>query len=551
MNQRPNILLIICDDLTWGDPACHGNPYTHTPHLDALHAGGVRLTRYCSGPLCTPARAALFTGRHPYRTKAIDTYMGRSILDPAERTLAEVLRDAGYATGLFGKWHLGDTPPCRPPDKGFHESLYHPGGGLAQMPYGGRNSYFDPDLFHNGRLEAARGYCSDIFTDAALRFIETPRAQPWFAYLAFNAPHSPFQVPDEWAEPYRRTDLPEKWARLYGMVANIDHNVGRLLARIPGNTLVIFTSDHGWCGSANVPGRGHRYNAGLRGGKSEMYEGGVRVPCFWRWPERLPAGRDVDRLANPIDMLPTLAAVAGAATPTDRTIDGRNLLPLLTGELTARDWPDRNICMQWHRGNTPQRGRNAATLGQRWKWYSPHTTGRDELYDIEADPLEQHDVAAQHPAIVASLRAEYNAWFDDVSHTHRDNYAPVPILIGAEPDNDVVLTRQDWRVDNDREVLSDDNPGYWVVHVKAAGDYAVTIELPKLPGPMTLRLRCGDTTIARPVLPGMGGGVYVEHEMQGFGRLSLPAGIHKFEAYLDGEGPRLGVRFVKIRPAKS
>ena len=546
--KQPNVLLVVMDDMAFGDLACHGNPHTSTPHLDALHAESVRLTRYSSGPLCTPARAALMTGRHPYRTRAIDTYCGRSIIDPDERTLPQVLGDAGYTCGLFGKWHLGDNLPSRPRDLGFHETLHHAGGGLNQPANLGRDSYFDADLIRNGTLGPSRGYCTDVFTDGALAFIDRHQDAPWLCYLATNAPHSPFAVPEQYVEPYRQAGLPEVWARLYGMVTNIDANVGRLLKRLDerglaDNTLVVFTSDHGPCPSATLDGQ-IRFNASLRGLKGTMYEGGIRVPCFWRWPDTLPAGRDVDRLANPIDLLPTLAGFCGAQVPDDRAIDGADLGALLTGATRPEAWPDREICMQWHRGDLPQTGRNAATLGQRYKWYWPEHAEQAELYDLEKDPAEQRDLADQLPDRAAAMRATYEAWFADVSHTRgetlEENYAPPPILIGDGRENPSVLTRQDMRLyDTTPEGWGDQHPGYWWVNVTRPGLYCLTVDLPPHAGPATLTLRCGDWSKDVALTTGC--------LTVGCDNVALPTGDQRLEALLvDAHGDRLAVKYLRV-----
>ncbi len=546
----PNLVVFICDDLADGDLACHGNPYTRTPHLDRLHHEGTRLTRYCSGPLCTPARAALMTGRHPYRTRAIDTYLGRSTIDPGEVTLPEVLQQAGYATGLFGKWHLGDTHPCRPEDKGFAEAFYHLGGGLQQPGNVGRPAYFDPDLVHNGELVPTQGYCNDRFADAAVAFVESHHAVPFFCYFATNLPHSPFEIAEEWIEPYRAMGLPEKLARVYAMVENIDHHNGRVLQAIDRlglreQTLVLFTSDHGPCGSAHIDGR-PRFNRGWRGFKSQMYEGGLRVPALLRWSGVLDAGRDLDRLTNPIDWLPTFAAACGVPLPSDRVIDGANLWPLLTGQVAAEDWPDRSIPIQWHRGDLPVRYRNAANLHQRLKWYRPAEDAPDELYDVAADPSEEHNLAASQPEATARLRAEYDAWFDDVSATHgatpAENYARPRIVIGAAAQPRTCLTWQDWRRYDDREGWTEDLPGYWPVTIAATGDYAVTIDLAPQAAEQPLHFGCGPTERVVPLLPHLA--------TVSFDRLHLEAGDWNLEAWLGEDAPRVGVRYVHVRRAE-
>ena len=560
----PNIVLVICDDLAWGDLGCHGNADLRTPTLDALHDGATRLTRYCSGPLCTPARASLMTGRSHLRTRAFDTYLGRAMIDPDEVTIARLLRDAGYATGMFGKWHLGDNAPSRPHDMGFDDVLYHLGGGLRQPGAIGRDSYFDPDLVRNGKRVQSRGYCTDVFTDAALAFIDAHRSAPFFCFLSTNAPHTPLEIAEHLVEPYRRAGLPEPTARLYAMVENIDRNVGRILARLEtlkllDDTIVVFTSDHGPCAGANHNGS-YRFNGGLRGGKGTLYEGGVRVPCLWQWRGKFDARHDLGCVTSPMDVLPTLAAAAGVAPPQDRAIDGVNLLPLLTGEADADSFADRNLFMQWHRGNHPQPFRNAGCIQQRFKWYRPHEQN-DELYDLAADPFEQHDLATRHPDKVAAMRDAYIRWYNDVSQTRPDNFAPTPILLADDADDPTILTWQDWRTYSDEEGWSVDNPGWWQVHVPREARFDVEIDTLHVPTARTLHLQCGDMQMTRPALvdpmyvtPGRGGIETPDYrptlqEQRGylFQDVVLPAGTHRFEAYLVGDNNRrVGVVQVRV-----
>ncbi len=537
--KPPNLLFIIMDDLAWGDLGRHGNPVVQTPHLDRLHDQAARLTRYCTGPLCSPARASVMTGRYHYRTGVVDTYIGRSTMRPDERTLAHVLRDAGYATGIFGKWHLGDRYPARAMDMGFDTANTHGGGGIGQFGDHPGNTYFDPVLDHNGRPTPRRGYCTDLFFDDAIDFIRQHRDQPWFAYVGTNCPHTPLQVPDDWVEPYRKQGVPESHARVYAMVENIDANVGRALAQLDElglaeDTIVVFTSDHGPCGSANHNGQ-PRYNADLRGMKGTLYEGGIKVPCLLRWPARFRPGREVDRIASPIDWLPTFAAACGADLPSDRTIDGVNLLPLLTDETADEDWPERLIFMQWHRGDVPQRGRNSAAIGQRYKCYRPENGG-DELYDLVNDPHEQHDLAADDPDRVAAMRRAYDAWFDDVASEHGDEtFAPIRIVLGSAAEARSYLNRQDWRLyPPARDGWGTDLPGCWPVHIQQAGAYRVELHTPPdAPGQAVLHLRCGGCTVEREL--DRLEAVYV------FERLDLPAGDQTFEAYLEQDGQRFGV----------
>lgn len=468
--MRPNVLLIITDDQCYGDLGFHGNDKIRTPHLDRLAAESVAFTQGYVCPVCAPTRASLMTGRYNYRTGAIDTYLGRAMMHPDEVTLAEVLAAAGYRTGIFGKWHLGDNFPLRPIDQGFHEALTHKGGGLCQpSDYPGNPGYFDPILDHNGKPVKTKGYCTDVYTDAALKFIEANRERPWFVYHATNAPHGPLQVDERYAEPYRKMGLGENTARVYGMVENIDENVGRMLARLKElgleeNTIVIFLGDNGPCPSQRDKGQPIRFNAGLRDQKGSVYEGGIRVPFFIRWPARFKGGRGLDTIVAHIDVLPTLAAACGARVPPDIKLDGLSLLPLLDGDKTP--WPDRTLYTQWHRGDEPILYRNCMARSQRWK-----LVNGKELYDIPADPGETKDVAAQHPDIVAKMRKGYEEWFKDVSATR--GYAPPRIVLGAPEENPSLLTRQDWR--GPQAGWAPTSLGHWEVSIARPGKYRIRL----------------------------------------------------------------------------
>jgi arylsulfatase/arylsulfatase A len=508
---RPNVLLIVSDDQGFGDLGRHGNPVLRTPHLDRLASEGIEIAQFYASPVCAPTRASLMTGRYNYRTRVVDTYLGRALMDPDEVTLPQVLKAAGYRTGIFGKWHLGDNFPMRPQDRGFDEALVIRGGGIAQPsdpPGPGGSGYDDPVLQHDGREERARGYCSDVFSEAALRFIEADRDRPFFAYLAFNAPHTPLQVPAYYEHMYEGPGLspdafpnvgrpiegrvdPVAVARTYGMVTNLDDNVGRVLARLEalglaGDTIVAFLSDNG----PQEP----RYNAGLRGRKGTVYEGGIRVPCFLRWPGHFEAGRTLDAVAAHIDLMPTLLDACGVAPPEGVALDGRSLLPLLTGR--AASLPERALFFQWHRGDAPEPLRAFAAREGRWKLVQPEGVGEGAkvedphlaLYDIEADPFEERDVSAAHPEVVARLREAYLAWFRDVSATR--GYDPPRIAVGSDAEPRVVLTRQDWR--GPRAGWKPGSLGHWEVDVRDPGPYRVTVRFaPPEGGGATLRLRVG------------------------------------------------------------
>jgi arylsulfatase A-like enzyme len=504
------------DDLCWGDLACHGNPYTQTPFLDQLYSQSTRLTRYYSGPLCTPARASLMTGRYHLRTRAIDTYIGRSIIDPEEKTLAQILFEAGYETGIFGKWHLGDTYPTRSMDMGFKENLVHRGGGIGQPgdhpDNFGRESYFDPVLCRNGKVEKAKGYCTDIFTEAAMDHIEKNQDRPFFTYLATNAPHSPMQVPDQWWKRFAAMGMSENRSKFYGMVDNIDWNIGRIMKKledlkIADNTILIFTSDHGPCPSAqetDAPdGQKIRFNAGLRAEKGTLYNGGIQVPCFWRWPKKFKAATDIDRISNPIDLLPTLAEIAHANIPSSVKLDGISLAPLLSGTCSTNKWPNRTIFMQWHRGNEAVKYRNYAVITQQYKLTRPKEDENDELYNLPFDPGEKTDIATKHPNIVAELRKKYEDWFQDVSSTRPNNYDTVPLVLGDSHENPVLLTRQDWRV-HGPDGWFENHYGHWEVNPVREAKYQIRIKFYQpLSSSGKIFFQCGKTRHEANVHPGM------------------------------------------------
>jgi arylsulfatase/arylsulfatase A len=511
-SDRPNIVLIITDDQGWGDLSYHGNPVIETPNLDDLAKRGAQLTRFYVSPVCSPTRACLMTGRYNYRTRVIDTFKGHSMMDPDEQTLAELLRAAGYATGIFGKWHLGDCYPMRPQDQGFEHAVVFRGGGLAQPsePLENHERYTNPILWRNGRQFQAEGYCTDVYFREAMQFIEdrASRAQPFFAYIATNAPHAPLHdIPDELYRKYQAKDLTtvlledhrgaDTVARVYAMVENIDQNVGRLIGaldrlNIADNTLVIFMCDNG----PNT----RRYVGERRGMKSEVYEGAISSPFFAQWPKAIEAGTRSDRIAAHIDLLPTLLAAAQVEPPHEVRLDGRNLMPLLTKP--DPEWPDRNLYIQTHRGPQPVARHNMAVISQRWKLVRPSGFGLEsppadapfELYDLQSDPTERHNLVNDQPAIAGRLRAAYDAWFEDVSRTRPNNYAPPRIVVGTNHEPQTVLTWQDWQTEGSNW----GRHGEWLVQLPKPASFQVTVIL-KSAAAGEARLRIGDVARARAI----------------------------------------------------
>jgi arylsulfatase A-like enzyme len=533
VRERPNIVLFVSDDQGYGDLSLHGNPALQTPNLDRIAQEGAEFTDFLVNPVCSPTRASLLTGRYYYRTGVVDTYMGRSMMYNDEVTIAEVLRTAGYKTGIFGKWHLGDHYPLRPMEQGFEEVLVHEGGGIGQPsdPPDG-NSYFNPKLMHNGKQEQRSGYCTDVFFDNAIEFISQNKRRPFFTYLATNAPHVPLQVADSYVAPFRAKGLDETTAKTYGMLANLDENAGRLLAHlkkegVDNNTILIFMSDNG-----PIPAR---FNCGLRGTKTTVYEGGLRVPFFVRWPAKVKPGTKIDRLAAHIDVFPTLLEACGvqrsATPPITAKMDGVSLYPLLTQPQRASSWPERTLYFQWHRGDRGELYRNCAARQQRFK-----LVNGKELYDLEKDPAESEDVSAARPERVSAMRAGYEAWFADVAATR--NFVPPRIYLGTKFEDAVLLTRQDWR-----GPLASWEPGgigYWEVDVKERGSYELSLIFPAAEATGTAQANLGGASNEVVLEQGAKSAVL---------RLSnVAAGPSRVEASLVlGGKPPIGPYYVNVR----
>ncbi|HTU25318.1 MAG TPA: arylsulfatase [Pirellulales bacterium] len=534
--KRPNVLLIMTDDQGWGDFGFHGNPHLKTPHLDRLAGEGLELTQFYVSPVCSPTRASLLTGRYNYRTGAIDTYRGRSTMVTEEVTLAEMLSAAGYRTGIFGKWHLGDDYPSRPIDQGFAEELVHRGGGIGQPADPPGNHYFDPILLHNGLEQQSHGYCSDAFTEAAIQFIAEDRDRPFFVYLPFNCPHTPLEVPPGYLERYRGLSLNDETARVYGMIANIDDNLGRLLAKLDelglrDDTIVVFLTDNG--------PQQRRYNGALRDLKGSVYEGGIHTTCLMRWPGKLSAGSKQAQLAAHIDLVPTLLAACNVARPDAVALDGIDLLPWLVGERTEP--LERTLFFQWHRGDVPERFRACAVRTLRYKLLQ--ASGRDEgkafqpkweLYDLASDPGETRDIIELHPEVVDALKGAYEKWFDDVSSTR--GFPRPRIIVGTSHENPVTLTRQDWR--GPQANWSPTGLGNWQVEIATPGVYELTVRAAAANEPGTVELRIADHVLTQPLAARQ------DHVV--FKAVRLESGTQAVEARVENQRGVSGAHYVDL-----
>ena len=475
--KSPNIVLVITDDQGYGDLSCHGNPILKTPNLDALHRKSVRLTDYHVAPTCAPTRAALLSGHWTNRTGVWHTIMGRSMIRENEILLAQMLADAGYATGMFGKWHLGDNYPYRPEDRGFQEVLRHGGGGVGQTPDYWDNAYFDGSYWHNGKPTPVKGFCTDVFFDYAKRFIQSAKksGKPFFAYISTNAPHGPMHAPPKSSKPYLDQNLNENLANFYGMIANIDDNVGALRKflqeeELERETLFIFTTDNGTSSGAKV------FNAGMRGQKGSEYDGGHRVPFFLHWPDGgLTDGRDVNMITSYVDITPTLLKLAGAKAPASVKFDGRDISPLIF-DVPTEAWPDRILVTDSQRVRDPIKWRKSAVMTDRWRLIN----GK-ELYDIKADPSQKTNVAGQHKEVVQRLTDFYDAWWAELEPTFEQT---TEIYLGHPEANPVRLTSHDWIADkatpwNQRHIRDGErrpgNTGFWAVKIVEPGTYQVEL----------------------------------------------------------------------------
>jgi arylsulfatase A-like enzyme len=503
--RHPNIIVVMTDDQGYGEFSCHGNPLAHTPHIDRLASQALRLTDFHVSPMCTPTRGQLLTGLDAFRNGAINVSSGRTLLRPELKTMADVFKTAGYHTGIFGKWHLGDNHPFRPEDRGFDEALWFPSSHINSTPDFWDNDYFDDTYIHNGKRQSYRGYCTDVFFGEAMRWIDqvTDSNRPFFAYIALNAAHWPWFVPDRYRDPLRQAlekhpdvvrhlnpKQRESLVSFLAMGANIDDNMGRLdrflaTAGLRGNTLVVFLTDNG-----STLGEDY-FNAGMRGKKTTLWEGGHRVPCFIRWPDGpLGPARDIDALCHVQDLLPTLADLA-AVSDIPQHLNGISLAPLFRGERPALE--DRMLVINYSRmpqfkvtytkGNPalPQRD-GAAVLWKHWRFLENR-----RLYDVRSDPHQDRDVAADHPEVVAAMRAHLENWWAEVKGPV---LKPQRVIVGSAAENPMRLTACEWLdvfIDQQVQVRRGERKnGIWHLTVARSGLYH--FDLRRYPAESGLRL---------------------------------------------------------------
>lgn len=422
--SRPNIILVMTDDQGLGDLSYTGNKILKTPNIDRFAKDSVRFNDFQVSPTCAPTRAAMMSGSSPFKVGVTHTIMQRERMALDVFTMPQALQSAGYETGLFGKWHLGDHEQYLPQARGFDEVLMHGAGGIGQTNHGDfppniNNQYFDNVLLHNETIVQTKGFCTDLFFDAALAWIKKQHYadKPYFAYVSLNAPHGPPIAPDKYKKRFLEAGYDEKTAARYGMIENVDDNFARLLAKLEqwqalDNTLIIFMTDNGMSMKPMVKNgvKITPYNAGLKGRKNSPHEGGTHVPMYWQWSGVLDKNVDINELTAHLDLYPTISELAGAKLPNKmQALDGRSLLPLLNNPNPT--WDDRKLFFHIGRWKTNQR--EAAKYGkyavrtQQWRFVN-----NNELYDITIDPGEKNNLAATHPKIVNSLRSAYDKWWD-------------------------------------------------------------------------------------------------------------------------------------------
>lgn len=529
--KRPNVILIMTDDQGYGDLACHGNPIIKTPNLDVLHSESVRFTNFHVNAFCSPTRAALLTGRMSDRTHVRTTVYSRNHLNRDETTMAEFFKATGYQTGHFGKWHLGRNYPYRPIDRGFDQCVGHGDGGTGTASDYWGNDKMNDTYWRNGKWEKFSGFCTDIYFDESMKFIEETKGKPFFVYLATNVPHSPWNVPKAWRRPYELDDtLPSKTVDFYATISRFDYNLGRLrkfLAdrKLDDNTIIIYLTDNGTSGGDKV------FNAGMRGRKGSVYEGGHRVPCFIHFPAGgINKAVDIDRLTNHFDLLPTLIELCSLDPPTRGHLkfDGRSLVPLLKD--TNANWPDRTVFM--HVQNVmerPVKWKNSLVMTEKWRLING-----EQLYDIKIDPGQKQDIADKHSEVVAKLRRRYERHWVELDMAGYPYPRPI---IGSKFEEETWLAPDGWirdkagpqTWDQSHVRLGSNNSGFWPVEIAGDGIYQFDVQRwPKeLNHPISASLpptENGDIdSQGRPVQPGKGKAIPAE-------RVELVVGTTKMEA---------------------
>ena len=580
-DSPPNIVIVITDDQGYGDVGFNGNEVVKTPNIDALAAKSLSLTDYHVSPTCSPTRAAFLTGRFSNRTGVWHTIMGRSMLRENETTIANILKQNGYHTSMFGKWHLGDNFPFRPMDRGFDYAYYHGGGGVGQTPDYWDNSYFDASYFRNGKPEHVDGFVTDVFFNEAIKFVDSVKdsGKPFFTYLATNAPHGPMHAPLRYSEMYSKQGLNLKMSHFYGMITNIDDNLARFRRyleenKLAENTIFIFTTDNGTVSAPDA------FRGNMRGRKGSEYEGGHRVPFYLYWPAGgYTSHQSIDQLTAHVDILPTLLDLAGINQPQNIKMDGVSLRPLIDSAFFEKSmtkpqadlFQNRLLVTDSQRVLDPIKWKQSAVMKNKWRLING-----TELYNLVSDPLQAVDIAAKHPETVKEMRAFYDSWWAELKPSFGE---PTAIYLGDDNVKRVELNAHDWlggkgQVPWNQKYIRDGirqddgkHDGYWFVNVVNDGEYE--IELRRWPSatdaPIRATLPAGEPTPGERVFRAWDGVAFAavkarlniagqekvveitEGQKAAFFKVHLPKGKAQLKAtFIDAKGIELGAYFVTV-----
>ncbi|MFN3160996.1 MAG: arylsulfatase [Rubinisphaera brasiliensis] len=528
--DRPNVIAILTDDQGWGDLSIHGNLAINTPNIDKMAREGAQLERFFVSPVCSPTRAEFLTGRHHVRCGVYSTSAGGERVNADETMIGEVFKRAGYQTAAFGKWHSGMQAPYHPNSRGFDEFY-----GFCSGHWG---NYFSPMLEHNGDLVTGEGFIIDDLTNRAMSYIDEHQQEPFFVYLPYNTPHSPMQVPERWYKKFADLELTQEdpnasekqllhTRAALAMCENIDWNVGRLLAKLDQlnlseNTIVLYFCDNG--------PNGKRYNGGMRGRKGSTDEGGVRSPLFIRWPVKIKPGTKIPQICSAMDLLPTLADMAGIEVTDTKPLDGISFAPLLYGN--DANWPDRTLVHHWK-----------GKVSVRSQQYRLDNNGR--LYDIPNDPGQNRELDKEQPKVLARLKNVAKQFEQEMLSDFGPEHDDRPFVIGHPDLKRTQIPARDGiphgniersnRFPNDSFFLnwtSLEDSITWDCEVGETGDYKVELfyTCPKEDVGATVELSFGDTAITGtiteahdPLLAGMEHDRYprAESYVKDFKRMTL------------------------------
>lgn len=467
-----NVIVLMTDDQGYGDVGAHGNPFVETPNMDWLHDKSVRLENFHVNPTCSPTRAALMTGKYDHRVGVWHTVLGRERIRRSALTMANVFEENGYATGIFGKWHLGDDYPFRPTDRGFKESVICLGGAATQMSNYWDNDRMNDTYFDKNQPKKYLGYSADVFFEEAISFMKENKEKPFFTYIPTSAPHGPHNVLQKWADKYLDKGLSEDVSNFYASIERVDYNLGKLLnflreSGLEQNTMLVFLTDNG----TTMPNKDNR--AGMRGHKGSVYEGGHRVPCFIYSPMNgLSGGKQYHEPTSVMDLLPTFIEVCDMKVGEPPKFDGQSLVTLLSGNQS--DLKSRYLLVENQRVPHPVKWERCVMIHDKWR-----LVNGKELYDMERDFGQKNNIATQYASVVKELRGKYEEIWDDIS-TDDDEYHR--LVLGSPIDPEIVLNALDWywKNNSDKQNLVVGQAtvregkvanGIWPVEVEQTGAY--------------------------------------------------------------------------------